>query len=61
MEQSNTNKKDNGTRLSKKWIFTLGLIIVFGVEFVSRDFILPANASDINVGLALVGEWARAP
>jgi membrane protease YdiL (CAAX protease family) len=57
MEQSGKNEKDNGTRLSKKWIFAVGLIIVFGVEFVLRDFLLPANASDISVGLALVGEW----
>lgn len=57
MEQSSKNGKDNGTRLSKKWIFAVGLIIVFGVEFVLRDFLLPANASDISVGLALVGEW----
>jgi membrane protease YdiL (CAAX protease family) len=57
MEQSSNSEKDNNTRFSKKWIFTVGLIIVFGVEFVLRDFLLPANASDISVGLALVGEW----
>jgi membrane protease YdiL (CAAX protease family) len=57
MEQLSNNEKDNNTQFSKKWIFTVGLIIVFGVEFVLRDFLLPANASDISVGLALVGEW----
>jgi membrane protease YdiL (CAAX protease family) len=57
MEQPSKNEKDKGKRLSKKSIFTVGLIIVFGVEFVLRDFLLPANASDISVGLALVGEW----
>ena len=35
----------------------MGLIIIFGVEFLLRDFLLPANASDISVVLALVGEW----
>jgi len=57
MEQSSKSEKGNGTRLSKKLIFAVGLIIVFGVEFVLRDFLLPANASDISVGLALVVEW----
>lgn len=57
MEQSSKSEKGNGARLSKKWIFAVGLIIVFGVEFVLRDFLLPANASNISVGLALVGEW----
>ena len=57
MEQSGKNEKDNGTRLSEKWTFAVGLIIVFGVEFVLRDFLLPANASNISIGLALMGEW----
>jgi membrane protease YdiL (CAAX protease family) len=57
MEQSGKNEKDNGTRLSEKCTFAVGLIIVFGVEFVLRDFLLPANASNISVGLALMGEW----
>jgi hypothetical protein len=26
-------------------------------EFILRDFLLPENASDISIGLALVGEW----
>jgi uncharacterized protein len=33
------------------------LIIFLGIEFILRDFLLPVNASDISVGLALVGEW----
>lgn len=57
MQKSSKNVKDNGARLSKKWAFAVGLIIIFGVEFLLRDFLLPANASDISVGLALVGEW----
>jgi membrane protease YdiL (CAAX protease family) len=57
MEQSSKNEKDNGTRISKKWTFAVGLIIVFGIEFLLRDFLLPANASEISIGLALVGEW----
>jgi membrane protease YdiL (CAAX protease family) len=56
-EQSSEKEKDDGNRLPKKRILAVGLIIVFGIEFILRDFLLPANASDISVGLALVGEW----
>ena len=52
MEQSNKNEKETDNTLSKKLIFSVGLIIVFGVEFVLRDILLPANANDISVGLA---------
>ena len=57
LQKSSKNVKDNGTRLSKKWAFAVGLIVIFGVEFLLRDFLLPANASNISVGLAIIGEW----
>jgi membrane protease YdiL (CAAX protease family) len=57
MERPSKKEKDNGTQLSRKRAFAVGLIIVFGVEFILRDFLLPANASNISVDLALVGEW----
>jgi membrane protease YdiL (CAAX protease family) len=44
-------------KLSKKSAYAVGLIIVFAVEFVLRDFLLPENANSISIGLALVGEW----
>ena len=56
-EQSNQNGKNIDTRPSKKWTYAVGLAIVFGVEFVLRDFLLPENANNVNIGLALVGEW----
>jgi membrane protease YdiL (CAAX protease family) len=56
-EQSNQNGKNVDTRLSEKWTYTVGLPIVFAVEFVLRDFLLPENANNVSVGLALVGEW----
>jgi len=56
-EQSGQNGKSTDTRLSKKWIYAVGLTIVFGVELVLRDFLLPENANDISIRLALVGEW----
>jgi membrane protease YdiL (CAAX protease family) len=45
------------TKHSEKWFYTVGLIIVFGVEFVLRDFLLPVNANDTSIDLALIGEW----
>jgi membrane protease YdiL (CAAX protease family) len=56
-EQSSQNGKNTDTRLSKKWTYAVGLTIVFGVEFVLRDFLLPENADNVSIGLALVGEW----
>jgi CAAX protease family protein len=56
-EQSNQNGKNIHTRPSEKWTYAVGLAIVFGVEFVLRDFLLPENANNVSIGLALVGEW----
>ena len=56
-EQSNQNGKNIHTRLYEKWTYAVGLAIVFGVEFVLRDFLLPENANNLSIGLALVGEW----
>ena len=55
-EESSHNGKNTGTRFSKR-TYAVGLAIVFGVEFVLRDFLLPENANDLGIGLALVGEW----
>ena len=56
-QQSSQNGQNTDTRLSEKWIYAVGLTIVFVVEFVLRDFLLPENANDVSIGLALVGEW----
>jgi membrane protease YdiL (CAAX protease family) len=57
MEQSSRNGKNIGTKLPKKWTYAVGLAIVFGVEFILRDFLLPENANNVSIGLALVVEW----
>jgi len=57
MEQSSQSGKSIGMKLPEKWAYALGLAIVFGVEFVLRDFLLPENANNVCIGLALVGEW----
>jgi len=43
--------------VSKKWVYTSGLITVFATEFVSRDVLLPEQPSDLHIGIALVVEW----
>jgi membrane protease YdiL (CAAX protease family) len=58
LEQSSQNGKNIDTKLPKKWTYAVGLAIVFGVEFVLRDFLLPENANNVSIGLALAGEWA---
>lgn len=56
-EKPGQNKKNTVARLSKKWTYAAGLMIVFGIEFVLRDFLLPESANDLSIDLALVGEW----
>ena len=56
-EESSQNGKNTERKLSRKWIYAIGLVIVFGVEFVLRDFLLPENANSVSIGLALVVEW----
>jgi membrane protease YdiL (CAAX protease family) len=56
-EESSQNGKNPDTKLSEKLIYAIGLTIVFGVEFVLRDFLLPENAKDISIDLTLIGEW----
>lgn len=56
-KEPSQNRKNPDAKLSEKWIYAVGLTIIFGVEFVSRDFLLPENANDIGIDLALIGEW----
>ena len=53
-----SEQRPNADRRSpRSWAYAVGLAIVFGAEFVLRDFLLPANASSSGIDLALVGEW----
>jgi membrane protease YdiL (CAAX protease family) len=56
-EEPSQNGKNTDNRLSKNRIYAAGLIIVFGIEFILRDFLLPENANNVSIGLALIGEW----
>jgi len=44
-------------KLSEKWLYLLGLVVIFGSEFMLRDVLLPENPSDVYIGMALVVEW----
>jgi membrane protease YdiL (CAAX protease family) len=56
-KESSQNGNNPDRKLSEEWVYAVGLIIVFGVEFILRDFFLPENANDISIDLALIGEW----
>jgi len=45
-------------KLSKKWTYAIGLIIVFASEITLRDVLLPEPARDIDIGIAVLVEWA---
>jgi membrane protease YdiL (CAAX protease family) len=51
------NITEQSSQNERKWTLVLGPVIVFAVEFVLRDFLLPENANNTSIGLALVGEW----
>lgn len=41
----------------ERWAYAIGLVVVFVVEFILRDFYLPENASNFNIGSIMVMEW----
>jgi len=45
-------------KLSKKWTYAIGLIIVFASDFILRDILLPEHARDIHIAMAVLVEWA---
>ena len=45
-------------KLSKRRIYSVGLVIVFASDFILRDVLLPENAKDIDIGVAVLVEWA---
>jgi len=57
MEKSSQNEIRANRRLSERWASSIGLIIVFGSEFMLRDVFLPEQASDIYIGIAVAVEW----
>lgn len=55
--KSEVASTDKLSLVSKKRIYTLGLIIVFATDFVLRDVLLPEHPSDFHIGIALAVEW----
>ena len=44
-------------KLSEKWFFAIGLIIILSTEFISRDVLLPEQPKELYIGIALLVEW----
>ena len=57
MRDNNVSNTSKFSSVPKKQTYTIGLIIVLASEFISRDFLLPDNPSDIHIGIAIVAEW----
>jgi len=45
-------------KLSKRWTYAIGLVIVFASDFVLRDVLLPEHATDIHIAMAVLVEWS---
>jgi len=50
MGKSGQNETKTTKKLSEKWAYGIGLVIVFGSEFILRDVLLPEQANDIHIG-----------
>ena len=57
MEELRQNEVRTTNKLSKKWTYVIGLIIVLGSEFILRDVFLPEHAKNIHIGMAVLAEW----
>jgi len=44
-------------KLSKRWIYAIGLVIVLASDFILRDVLLPEHARDIHIATAVLVEW----
>jgi membrane protease YdiL (CAAX protease family) len=49
--------EETSKKLSKKWLYVIGLTIVLGSEFLLRIVFLPKNPSANQVGTAVLIEW----
>jgi len=57
MEKSGQNEIRTTRKLSEKWAYVIGLIIVLGSEFILRNVFLPEHASNVHIGMAVLVEW----
>jgi membrane protease YdiL (CAAX protease family) len=42
---------------ASKWPYIVGLSVILGSEYLSRDVLLPIPARDIHIGIAIAVEW----
>lgn len=57
MERTSQNEEKTIGKLSKKWLYAIGLVVILGSEFILRDVFLPEHAKDIHIGIAVLVEW----
>jgi len=57
MEGTSRNGEKASVKLSRKWLYLIGLVVILGSEFMLRDVLLLENPSDVYIGMALVIEW----
>jgi len=58
MERASQNEEKTIGKLSKKWLYVIGLAVILGSEFILRDVFLPDHARDIHIGIAVLIEWS---
>jgi len=57
MEGTSQNEEKVSLKLSKRWPYLIGLVVILGSEFILRDVLLPEQPSDLYIGTALAIEW----
>jgi len=57
MEKSSQNEIRITKKLSEKWAYVIGLVVILGSEFILRDVFLPEHAKNIHIGMAVLAEW----
>ena len=56
MEKSSQNEIRITKKLSEKWAYVIGLVVILGSEFILRDVFLPEHAKNIHIGMAVLVE-----
>ncbi len=57
IERADQNKENTTRKVSKKWLYVIGLVVILGSEFILRDVFLPEHAKDIQIGIIVLLEW----
>jgi len=57
MERVSRSEERAAGKTSKKWFYLIGLVVIFGIDFILRDVLLPERPSDAYIGMAVTVEW----